>query len=126
MIVKLTEAQYNKLISEQGDLKFDMAWNPEVAQHQKNKKSSEETEKQLDTIQSILDWAGLIPLYGDALDAFNAVLYFSRKKPIEGSLSIIAIIPVVGSVVAIPFKVLFRLLGKVSAGLNVRWNRVYY
>jgi hypothetical protein len=58
----------------------------------------------LDVIQTIGDWAGLIPGYGDIIDCINAIVYFIRGKVFEGFLSLIAIIPVVGSVVKIGVK----------------------
>ena len=62
----------------------------------------------LDTLQTILDWAGLIPVIGDALDAINAVIYFFRGKYFEGFLSLIAIIPVIGSVMKLGIKGAFK------------------
>ena len=58
----------------------------------------------LDTLQTVLDFAGLIPVIGDALDLINAVIYFWRDKYFEGFLSLIAIIPVVGSVISLGVK----------------------
>jgi hypothetical protein len=58
----------------------------------------------LDVIQTIGDWAGLIPGYGDIIDCINAIVYFIRGKVFEGFLSLIAIIPVIGSVVKIGVK----------------------
>ena len=58
----------------------------------------------LDTLQTVLDFAGLIPIIGDALDVINAVIYFWRDKYFEGFLSLIAIIPVVGSVISLGVK----------------------
>lgn len=58
----------------------------------------------LDTLQTVLDFAGLIPVIGDALDVINAVIYFWRDKYFEGFLSLIAIIPVVGSVISLGVK----------------------
>ena len=52
----------------------------------------------IDYVQLVLDIAGFIPFYGDIIDVVNAVIYFARKKYLEGFLSLIAIIPVVGSV----------------------------
>jgi len=51
----------------------------------------------LDPLQTVLDWLGFIPIYGDAVDAINSLLYFYRGKYFEGILSAIAIIPIVGS-----------------------------
>jgi len=58
----------------------------------------------LDTLQTVLDFAGLIPVIGDALDLINAVIYFWRDKYFEGFLSLIAIIPVVGSIISLGVK----------------------
>ena len=86
----------------------------------------------LDTLQTVLDWAGLVPVIGDALDAINAIIYFWRGKYFEGFLSLIAIIPVVGSVISLGVKGAFKgvktaiggskLLSKVGASnLIGRW-----
>ena len=86
----------------------------------------------LDTLQTILDFAGLIPVFGDALDLINAVIYFVRGKYFEGFLSLIAIIPVVGSVISLGVKGAFKgvktaiggskILSKVGASNLVgRW-----
>ena len=81
-------------------------------------------ENWIDNIQYIADFAGFIPVYGDIIDAINAIVYFIRGKFFEGVLSIIAIIPGVGSVIALPFKALFKTLGvafkpvmKIGAGM---------
>ena len=58
----------------------------------------------LDKIQTIGDWAGLIPGYGDIIDVLNAIVYFIRGKKFEGVLSLVAIIPMVGSVLKIGVK----------------------
>jgi len=58
----------------------------------------------LDTVQTVLDWAGLIPVIGDALDIINACIYFWRGKYFEGFLSLLAIIPVIGSVMSLGIK----------------------
>ena len=70
------------------------------------------TEGVIDDVQSVLDWAGFIPGIGDALDAINAIIYMVRKKWVLGALSLVAVIPVVGSVIATPFKALHKLVGK--------------
>jgi len=70
--------------------------------------SDKEHEEQLDKIQRYLDYGGFIPFIGDAVDALNGVLYFARNKPMEGILSFIAIIPGVGSVIAVPLKLVLR------------------
>ena len=70
--------------------------------------SDKEHEEQLDKIQRYLDYGGFIPFIGDGVDALNGVLYFARNKPMEGILSFIAIIPGVGSVIAVPLKLVLR------------------
>ena len=57
-----------------------------------------------DIIQTIGDFAGLIPGYGDIIDVINGLVYFSRGKKFEGCLSFIAVLPVVGSVLKIGVK----------------------
>jgi len=55
--------------------------------------------KGMNIFQTILDIAGFIPFYGDIIDLINAVIYYIRGKNLEAALSVIAIIPVVGSVI---------------------------
>ena len=69
------------------------------------------TEGVIDDVQGVLDWAGFIPGIGDFLDAINALIYMFRKKWILGGLSLIAVIPVVGSIISTPFKALHKLVG---------------
>lgn len=75
--------------------------------------SDKEHEEQLDKIQRYLDYGGFIPIIGDAVDALNGVLYFARNKPMEGILSFIAIIPGVGSAIAVPLKLVLRSIKRV-------------
>lgn len=70
----------------------------------KKKKAKSDSEYGMDIFQTILDWLGFIPGYGDIIDAINAIMYFSRGKNIDGFLSLIAIIPVVGSGIKLSFK----------------------
>jgi hypothetical protein len=58
----------------------------------------------IDSFQTALDWLGFIPGYGDILDAINAIIYFARGKYLDGTLSLIAIIPLVGSGIKLSFK----------------------
>ena len=51
----------------------------------------------LDQIQTAIDWLGWIPGFGDILDAINAIGYFARGKTLDGVLSLMAVIPIVGS-----------------------------
>lgn len=73
-------------------------------------------QKWLDYTQNILDFAGFIPAYGDALDIVNAIISFARAgvkgtfmpHGLNGILSCIAVIPVAGSLIAVPLKALFK------------------
>ena len=73
----------------------------------------------LDTLQTVLDFAGLIPVIGDALDLINAVIYFWREKYFEGFLSLIAIIPVVGSVISLGVKGAFKGIKTAIGGSKI-------
>ena len=69
--------------------------------------SAQETEEGgswIDTLQTVLDWAGLVPVAGDIIDIINAIIYFARQKWLDGALSCIAIIPVVGTPVKLVIK----------------------
>lgn len=57
------------------------------------------TEKTMNTIQTILDIVGFVPVIGDIVDAVNAFIYYLRGRYFEAALSLVAIIPVVGSVI---------------------------
>ena len=73
----------------------------------------------LDTLQTVLDFAGLIPVIGDALDLINAIIYFWREKYFEGFLSLIAIIPVVGSVISLGVKGAFKGIKTAIGGSKI-------
>jgi hypothetical protein len=62
----------------------------------------------IDTIQTVLDWAGLIPGIGDAIDVVNALIYFARGKYFDGFLSAIAVIPIVGSAIKLSAKAIYK------------------
>jgi len=66
---------------------------------------------EIDIFQTVLDWLGFIPGYGDIIDAINAIIYFARGKWIDGSLSLVAIIPVVGSGIKLGLKGSIEALG---------------
>ena len=55
--------------------------------------------KGMNIFQTVLDIAGFIPFWGDIIDLINAVIYYIRGKNLEAVLSVIAIIPIVGSVI---------------------------
>ena len=83
------------------------------------------TEGVIDDVQSVLDWAGFIPGIGDALDAINAIIYMVRKKWVLGALSLVAVIPVVGSVIATPFKALHKLVGSLLGNILQKASRKF-
>lgn len=72
----------------------------------------------LDNVQTVLDYAGIIPVIGDAIDVINALIYFTRAgvegkfmpNGLNGLFSVIAVIPVVGSALSIPMKTAFKAL----------------
>lgn len=74
----------------------------------------------IDYFQTVLDFAGFIPGIGDIIDVINAAIYFAREKYVDGFLSLIAVIPVVGSFMATGMKVAFKAVGfgKVSRALR--------
>ena len=55
--------------------------------------------KGLDQLQLVLDIIGFIPVVGDIVDIINAVIYYFRGRNFEAALSLIAVIPIVGSVI---------------------------
>ena len=62
----------------------------------------------LDGFQTILDIAGFIPIYGDFVDAVNALIYFIRGKWFDGILSMLAIIPLIGSALKVSIKSIYK------------------
>jgi hypothetical protein len=58
----------------------------------------------IDILQTVLDWLGFIPGYGDIIDAINAIIYFARGKWLDGALSLVAVIPVAGSAIKLGLK----------------------
>jgi hypothetical protein len=77
----------------------------------KSAETEEEDSSWLDWLQTALDWIGLVPGIGDAIDVINAAIYFARGKYFEGFLSLLAVIPVVGSVVSLGLKKIFKVVG---------------
>jgi hypothetical protein len=68
-----------------------------AAEKAKLKKIDSRAASGIDNLQTALDWLGFIPGFGDILDAINAIIYFARGKNFEGTLSLVAIIPALGS-----------------------------
>jgi len=71
----------------------------------KTDNSAEANEKLIDKIQFWMDWAGFLPFIGDAVDLINGLIYVIRGRYWDAVLSGIAIIPGVGSAVAVPMRV---------------------
>lgn len=77
----------------------------------------------LDTVQTWLDYAGIIPVYGDIVDIVNAIIYFIRAgidgkfmpNGLNGLITVVAAIPVVGSAISIPLKALFKRIPTAQA-----------
>jgi len=88
------------------------------------KKSSGEKEQMsgLDMFQTALDWLGFIPGFGDILDAINAIIYFARGMYLDGTLSLVAIIPVIGSGIKLSLKGAFASLGSATAASRI-WKK---
>lgn len=60
-------------------------------------KDIKDREVRIDNLQRVLDWAGFIPVVGDAIDLVNSIGYFYRGKWFDGIFSLIAVIPLYGS-----------------------------
>jgi hypothetical protein len=71
-----------------------------------------------DKIANILDYIGFVPVIGDVADLINVIIYAAKGRWLECILSAIAIIPVVGSIIAMPVKALFKGTKKVRKALN--------
>ena len=65
-----------------------------------------------DKVHLVLDYAGFLPGIGDIADLINAAWYLYDGKYIDSLLSAIAIIPVIGSAIAVPLKAGFKTIGK--------------
>jgi len=95
------------LVKKGGSLFID----PPKASDQEKKETSTSYVVQ-DYIQTVLDWAGLVPFYGDAIDIGNALWYAGRGKYFDAVLSSIAVIPAAGSVFKLGFKNTFKVFAK--------------
>lgn len=82
----------------------DLAGIEDVPDKESDTENKSEEWETIDYIQTVLDWVGFIPVIGDILDIVNACIYFYREKYIDGALSLIAIIPVAGSVISMGLK----------------------
>lgn len=100
-----------------GTIKVGADGKPKWTQVEPEKTEDEATESEnpfLDGLQLALDLVGLIPGFGDIIDIINAGISFLRGNYLEGFLSLIGAIPVVGSAIAIPMKA--ALKGFTKAG----------
>ncbi len=55
------------------------------------------TEDTLASLQNLLDYGGMIPVFGEPLDGINAVIYFVRGDKVNAALSAGAIVPFIGN-----------------------------
>jgi hypothetical protein len=83
---------------------------------------TEEPETWVDYLQLALDVVGLIPGYGDIADIINAAISFGRGNYLEGFLSLIGAIPVVGSVIALPLKAILKTFNRAGDVLKTAWR----
>lgn len=74
----------------------------------KKEKKLTKSDNWIDTFQTVLDYAGMIPVIGDAIDVLNAVIYFMRGKWFDGLLSCIAIIPIIGTGIKLSVKAIYK------------------
>jgi hypothetical protein len=61
-------------------------------------------EKVSDWGHTVLDWIGFVPGIGDIADIVNAIWYFVEGDTFEGFLSLIAVLPIVGSGIKVAIK----------------------
>ena len=120
-LIKLADKKYVATIDEKGNFdNLSVGEEDEPTESQGAFGISGET---LDKIQTAMDWAGLVPYIGDAIDAINAMLYFYRGKYFDGFLSSLAIIPVIGSVLKLGIKGVIKgsRLAKLSKLIKGAW-----
>jgi len=77
----------------------------------------------MDGVQTILDIVGFVPIYGDFVDVINAVIYFIRGKWFDGILSLIAVIPIIGSGIKVAAKSIYKGVGaaKITRKIQKAW-----
>jgi hypothetical protein len=78
--------------------------------------------KVLDVVSTILDIIGFIPGIGDIADGVNTGICLLRGDLLGAALSAIGIIPVVGSAISVPLKIIFKAAGNITeirAAINV-------
>jgi hypothetical protein len=87
-----------------------------------NPESKEESNPYLDTFQLILDFVGVIPGFGDIADIINAAISFGRGNYLDGFLSLIGAIPVVGSALMLPVKLTLKAFSKAGDVIKTAWK----
>ena len=92
-------------------------WTP-VADEDK----AETEESWVDYLQLGLDIVGVVPGFGDIADIINAAISFGRGNYLEGFLSIIGAIPVVGSVISLPLKLALKGMNRAGDVLKAAWR----
>ena len=77
-----------------------------------------------DNFQTALDWVGFLPVIGDFVDAINACIYFVRGKWFDGILSLLAIIPLIGSALKVSIKSIYKGVGlaKLTRKIQMAWK----
>jgi peptidoglycan hydrolase-like protein with peptidoglycan-binding domain len=80
--------------------------------YRNNQLITEQSSSTWDDVQSLLGWAGFIPVIGDVIDAINGIIYFFRNKIMLGAFSLIAALPGVGSVLATAITKVYNKIGK--------------
>ena len=105
----------------------------EKRETQREKMSQVDRWEVIDYIQIVLDFLGFIPGFGDIIDLINALIYFYREKYVDGALSLVAIIPVVGSFMKFGLKGAFKsmtagmdgakIIKKALAGDPLAWQK---
>lgn len=79
-----------------------------------------DSDKWQDQVQTVLDWLGFLPGVGDIIDLINGSWYFYRGKWFDGALSMIAIIPFVGSALKASVKSAAKATGIAKATKYLR------
>lgn len=75
------------------------------------------TENTISKVQTALDIAGNIPVFGEVFDVANAAIYFARGDKLNGMLSLSSTIPIIGSAISET-----RLVAKVVKKIPVNNN----
>jgi hypothetical protein len=119
IILEVLDTINNPLLEEQTETSNDRLLKTKQREKELEKLragvASNDTESGLDIFQTILDWAGFIPGYGDIIDAINAIIYFSRGKTIDGFLSLVAVVPIAGSAIKLALKGTMQSIGGAMA-----------